>query len=401
MCWYFVTVDGQQISTLSGQKPLYPHEQVLTASAKAELHNLKRQQKATNPKSLNGYTIKAKADYICSLPGIADSNINFRQFSGYLDVNTRKHIFYWFIESENNPRTDPVIWWSNGGPGCSGLIGLLEEFGPFRVQPDSQTILRNPYSWNRLANILFVEAPVGVGFSYSDAPNQDYLAWNDSQTAQDNYFSILSYFVKFPQYRTNKFYLASESYGGHYIPQLAKEIVDRNAKLNPSNVNIINLKGLMIGNPYNDFFSTEYPGNDQAYWGHSLIDEPTWQGIVKYCIQPFEMNPYNSSTGKGFQPWTDEKCVDFDTLAVNLTLPQYLNSDAGLTGLDAYVSEQRCLKHFSLISEILYRVLITHIVHLSSNNEKHYGTLSIDTMSRIMAKMLYSEPASIRSRHRI
>ncbi|CAF0872069.1 unnamed protein product [Didymodactylos carnosus] len=336
LCWYFVAVSGRGPATLSGQKPLRPHEQVLTPAAKAELRSLQRQQKTINSKSLTGYTSNAQADYIQSLPGISSSNINFRQFSGYLNVSTKKHIFYWFIESQRMPATDPVIWWSNGGPGCSGLIGMLEEFGPFRVQPDNKTLLINPYSWNRLANILFVESPVGVGFSYSDAPNEDYLAWNDSQSAQDNYFAVLSYFAKFPQYRKNDFYLSAESYGGHYVPQLAKEIVDRNAKLNASDVNKINLKALLIGNPLNDPFSQEYAGNDQAYWGHSLIDSPTWQGIVKYCIEPFEKNPYNSSTGKGYQPWANADCVFFDNRASFLTAPQYTDSNANPTGLDPY-----------------------------------------------------------------
>ncbi|CAF4466762.1 unnamed protein product, partial [Didymodactylos carnosus] len=88
-------------------------------------------------------------------------------------------------------------------------------------------------------------------------------------------------------------------------------------------------------NPVNDAFSLQYTGNDQAYWGHSLIDSSTWHGIVKYCIEPFEKDPYNSSTGEGYQPWANADCVFFDNKASLLTQPQYV-SNASSTGLDPY-----------------------------------------------------------------
>ncbi|CAF1036712.1 unnamed protein product [Didymodactylos carnosus] len=211
---FHIIVHGIHFSTLSGRKPISPFEEVLTNQGK---HHRPFQNKVRrSSKSLGGYTTKAKADYIDSLPGILSSEINFRQFSGYLTIsNNTKHIFYWFVESQSEPESKPLIWWTNGGPGCSGLISLFEEFGPFRVQPDNVTLLKNPYSWNRVANFLFVESPIGTGFSYSDVPHRDYVEWTDLQTAQDNYFAIQAFFNKFPQYRTHDLYLSSESYGGH------------------------------------------------------------------------------------------------------------------------------------------------------------------------------------------
>jgi hypothetical protein len=88
-------------------------------------------------------------------------------FSGYLPVGENKHIFYAYFESENDPVTDPVVLWTNGGPGCSGLLGLFTEQGPFFPQEDG-TLSPNEFSWNKVANMLFVEQPAGVGFSYSD-----------------------------------------------------------------------------------------------------------------------------------------------------------------------------------------------------------------------------------------
>lgn len=94
---------------------------------------------------------------------------SFRHFSGYLPISTDKRVFYWFVEAAAplDPASAPLTLWTNGGPGCSGLFGLLEEMGPFRPTKDGNALVANPLSWNRLSNMLYVEIPVGVGFSYS------------------------------------------------------------------------------------------------------------------------------------------------------------------------------------------------------------------------------------------
>ena len=175
------------------------------------------------------YTPAALLDKIEHLPGTDALDIPFQQFSGYLHVNGTRPgsiaIHYWFVESMGNVSTDPLILWTNGGPGCSGLMGLLFELGPFSPNPDL-TLSSNPYSWNKLANILFIESPCGVGFSYSNF-SEDYFA-SDNSTALINYQVIKSFLARFPQFTASDLYLASESYGGHYIPTLAALIVRMN-----------------------------------------------------------------------------------------------------------------------------------------------------------------------------
>jgi carboxypeptidase C (cathepsin A) len=216
------------------------------------------------------------ADLITNLPG-APANIPFKQYSGYLIANAshNRSIFYWFVQSINDPVNDPVVLWSNGGPGCSGLIGFWTEQGPFRPQSDL-TLAFTDYPWNKVANMLFIEAPAGVGFSYSDVPS-DYVT-GDNQTAFDNYNAILSFLDKFPEYNNNSFYITSESYGGHYMPTLAQTIVDQN-KVNPKK---INFKGFAVGNPYTDPVSNNY-GAMTTFGGHQLVDKPTYDAWVKDC----------------------------------------------------------------------------------------------------------------------
>uniref|UniRef100_A0AAY4CB08 Carboxypeptidase n=1 Tax=Denticeps clupeoides TaxID=299321 RepID=A0AAY4CB08_9TELE len=177
----------------------------------------------------------AEADLVTSLPGLSETP-TFQHYSGYLQAGSGKYFHYWFVESQNNPSTDPFILWLNGGPGCSSLEGMLSENGPFHLHDDA-TVYLNPYSWNLVANVLYLESPAGVGFSYSTTGN---YSTSDPQVAEDNYNALLDFFNKFPSFASNNFYIFAESYGGVYGPSLAQYIISNSAN--------INLKGVGVGN---------------------------------------------------------------------------------------------------------------------------------------------------------
>jgi carboxypeptidase C (cathepsin A) len=100
---------------------------------------------------------------ITNLPG-ANFTIPFSQYADFITVNAShgRRLFYWFVESQNDPANDPVILWLNGGPGCSSLAGLFTELGPF-YPVDGETLAQNPYSWNTVANVIFLESPRSDG----------------------------------------------------------------------------------------------------------------------------------------------------------------------------------------------------------------------------------------------
>ena len=115
---------------------------------------------------------------VTSLPGLTEP-ICWKHESGYLPVkNGAKQLFFWYHEATESPETKPWLLWLNGGPGCSSLGGMFTELGPFVVDA-SMNVTLNPWSWNKLANVIFVEQPAGVGFSFPNAPA------NDSITAED------------------------------------------------------------------------------------------------------------------------------------------------------------------------------------------------------------------------
>ena len=173
-----------------------------------------------------------------------------------------------------------------GGPGCSGLIGFFTEQGPFRPNSDL-TLSLNKYAWNLIANIVFMEIPCGVGYSYSHS-TVDYDN-SDEGTAIDNYIFLQQFFRRFPEYLNHDMYLISESYGGHYIPTLAKTIIDNNNNNNNNNrIGIfpnLNFKGFALGNPLTNYFSGP-PAQYSTYWGHQLITRDLWRKYSQLCLTP-------------------------------------------------------------------------------------------------------------------
>ncbi|KAL2535977.1 Serine carboxypeptidase-like 40 [Forsythia ovata] len=154
-----------------------------------------------------------QADKIDNLPGQPD-NVDFDQYAGYITVDPQagRALFYYFVESPANSSTNPLVLWLNGGPGCSSLgYGAMEELGPFRVNSDGRTLFRNNYAWNKVANVIFLESPAGVGFSYSNT-SADYDQTGDTSTANDAYNFLVNWLERFPQYKTRDFYITGESY---------------------------------------------------------------------------------------------------------------------------------------------------------------------------------------------
>ncbi|KAJ8772451.1 hypothetical protein K2173_027628 [Erythroxylum novogranatense] len=209
------------------------------------------------------------------LPG--QPRVTFQHFSGYVTVDDKKHraLFYYFVEAQQDPASKPLVLWLNGGPGCSSLgVGAFSENGPFR--PKEKALVRNEYSWNREANMLYLETPVGVGFSYA-VDSSSYVAVDDEATARDNLAFFKGWFDKFPQYKERDLFITGESYAGHYIPQLAKLMMDTNQK-----EKIFNLKGIALGNPVLEF-ATDFNSRAEYFWSHGLISDSTFRLFTSAC----------------------------------------------------------------------------------------------------------------------
>uniref|UniRef100_A0AC35TKP0 Carboxypeptidase n=1 Tax=Rhabditophanes sp. KR3021 TaxID=114890 RepID=A0AC35TKP0_9BILA len=276
-------------------KPQYSIEQLITSATNPKIrkHRAVKQLKALLkitdeyvPKPLNSDKVCAnvpphlwdkEGDLVTNLPGLTFVP-PFKSYSGYVSaksegdttLNAQDKIFYhyWLTEHYTSPATAPLILWLNGGPGCSSLGGLFTELGPFRSSHDAQKLYENPFAWNKVGNVLFLEAPRGVGFSYSIDGNMA-TPYNDTTTALHSVAALISFFTKFPEYKNRPFYLSGESYGGVYIPTLTDALIKR---IQADNLNYINLKGVAIGN-----------GElAETYQINSVIDLMYYKGLIGY-----------------------------------------------------------------------------------------------------------------------
>lgn len=282
------------------------------------------------------------------------------QYTGYLDVqDVGKHFFYWFFESRNDPANDPVILWLNGGPGCSSATGLFFELGPSLINATLQPVL-NPYSWNSNASVIFLDQPVGVGYSYTEG---DQIS-STAAAAKDVFVFLELFFQKFPQFSASKFHIAGESYAGHYIPSFAAEIIN-NADRS------FELTSVMIGNGITDpLIQYKYyrpmacgeggykPVLTQDQCDQMDVDYPKCAALTKLCYNApsaltcvpatyyCETKLYSPYSETGLNPYDIRKdCADaggncyveMDYLDDYLNL-EYVKAAVGASNIDIFTS---------------------------------------------------------------
>ncbi|KAJ7189724.1 serine carboxypeptidase [Mycena pura] len=164
------------------------------------------------------------------------------------------HLFFYcnFFESRSNPDKDDVIFWTNGGPGCSSGLGLLMELGPCRLVNAENGTVFHPESWNSNANVFFIDQPIGVGFSYAEYGEH---VSTTEEGAQDIDAFVAIFFAHFSKFQGRGFHMAGESYGGRYLPVYAAAVYDQNPLLIEAGIPPINLTSVMIGNGMTDVLS--------------------------------------------------------------------------------------------------------------------------------------------------
>ena len=211
-------------------------------------------------------------DKITDLPG--QPPVLYDQYAGYITVDAKneRKLFYWFVEAAEASDSKPLVLWQTGGPGCSSLLAVLLENGPFTPSPDGETLYHNPHPWNILANMLYVESPAGVGFSSSKVES-DYTV-GDERTATDLIQFLTGFLAKYPKYMRRPFYLAGESYGGHYVPNLALAITRVNL--------IVNFKGFLVGNPWT-YPEFDNNGTTLFWYTHGLMTIEEFAAINNNC----------------------------------------------------------------------------------------------------------------------
>ncbi|CDW71101.1 serine carboxypeptidase [Stylonychia lemnae] len=194
-----------------------------------------------------------------NFPYFDPNEVNFPcMYAGTFNVSLSDafdhNLFYWFFKNTNLD-TAPLVVWMNGGPGSSGLFGLFIENGPIKVKRTGTTdddflVYLSPQgSWNDIADVVYLDQPVGTGFSYG----RTYI--DRMETGADHFVSFLTQFLQmYPEYQTREVYIAGESYGGKYLPHFTYKVErfnDQNSQLPKDKQKPkINLQGTFIGDPF-------------------------------------------------------------------------------------------------------------------------------------------------------
>ncbi|KAI5011528.1 hypothetical protein ZWY2020_013665 [Hordeum vulgare] len=229
-----------------------------------------------------------------SLPGF-HGRLPFHLETGYVEVDEENgtELFYYFVESEAGAEDAPFLLWLTGGDRCSVLSGLALEIGPFQFVPEpyNGTVPRlqlNPYSWTKVANILFVDTPVGAGFSFSRRP-QGYDVGEVSTSLQLHEL-LIKWFTDRPEFLANPLYIGGDSRAGQLVPFIAQKISEG---IEAGRSPILNLKGYLVGNPGTGEIIDV---NSRVPYAHGLgiISDQLYETILGHCQGEDYTNPTNT-----------------------------------------------------------------------------------------------------------
>lgn len=237
------------------------------------------------------------ADIVSSLPGFENISWNFKVYSGFLDVPgpfkqndyDSLRIHYQLHTSQGQPSSDPVAVWHQGGPGASSVTtGLYGEMGYFQLGQNGN--FANPYAWNKVANMLYLDSPAGIDYSECIKNGKAVgCTWNDVNQGEAYAHSLQAFFTDFPEFAKNDLYLTGESYFGQYGPNIAHFIVN-NEPFKTS----LNLKGIALGNACwggnATLVACNGPSEDRVdvdlYFGKGLFSPKLMDQIKKTCKFP-------------------------------------------------------------------------------------------------------------------
>ncbi|KAF2910666.1 serine carboxypeptidase-like 7 isoform X2 [Oryza sativa Japonica Group] len=230
---------------------------------------------------------------VATLPGF-DGALPSRLETGYVTVDEENgaELFYYFIESEGDPSTDPVLLWITGGDRCSVLSALFFEIGPLKlvIEPYNGSLPRlhyHPYSWTKVASILFVDSPVGAGFSFSRDPKGYDVG--DVSASMQLIKLLREWFTEYPHYLSNPFYVGGDSYAGKIVPFIVQKISeDIEAGVRPT----FNLKGYLVGNPSTGE-RIDLESRVPYSHGVGIISDQLYEMIMEHCEGEDYDNPSN------------------------------------------------------------------------------------------------------------
>nr|ATG80136.1 littorine synthase [Atropa belladonna]QGI57842.1 littorine synthase [Atropa belladonna] len=309
--------------------------------------------------------IEAAGTPVKYLPGFGPLPFEFE--TGYVGLGESEEVqlFYYFFKSESNPEVDPLILWITGGPGCGALNAITTELGPVLLDAKEYdgslpTLSLNPYSYTKVANIIFLDSPVTGGFSYATTKEANHS--DNVQMALHTHQFVQKWLVDHSEYLSNDFYVAGDSYSGISVPIITQVISDGNEA---GNKPWINLKGYILGN------AVTFRPDEQNYriphaHGLALISDELYKSLESSCGGEYQYIDQTNThclqhvqtfnrlvSGIYFEHILEPICNPVSTKARHLS-PQrrYLNQKLGQLKNPTMLPGVKCRDEWHLLSEI-------------------------------------------------
>ncbi|XP_029602596.1 putative serine carboxypeptidase CPVL [Salmo trutta] len=300
-----------------------------------------------------------KQSLVGPLPGAS-----VKSYAGYLTVNNKynSNLYFWFFPAQERPETAPVLLWLQGGPGGTSMFGLFVEHGPYVVLKNL-TVGYRDYPWTSRYSVLYIDNPVGTGFSFTD--DERGFAQNQDDVGRDLYSALTQFFQIFSEYQSNDFYATGESYAGKYVPAIGYYI----HKHNPIAKVKINFKGVAIGDGLCD------PELMLGGYGDFLYQTGLIDMLQKQYVE--------QQTASGVQLIQQEKWVEafevFDSLLNGdiLPYPSFFQNATGCSNYFNYLqcqepADQEYFSQFVTLAEVRRSIHVGNLTfHDGSEVEKH------------------------------
>eukprot|EP00928_Gymnodinium_smaydae_P021893 TRINITY_DN18574_c0_g6_i1.p1 TRINITY_DN18574_c0_g6~~TRINITY_DN18574_c0_g6_i1.p1 ORF type:complete len:514 (+),score=93.21 TRINITY_DN18574_c0_g6_i1:63-1544(+) len=234
-----------------------------------------------------------------------------------LDKKLGRNTFFWYSEALDRNASAPLLLWLQGGPGASSLFGMFTEVGPFSVGPGG-VIKKRDVSWNENYHMLFLDNPVGAGFSFTDTVEG--FITSHEEAGRDLHTALRQFFQLFPHLRANDFYVTGESYAGKWVPSCAYNIHMGNMDPASASTDRINLKGIAIGDGAMHP-AKQFQGFGDLLWNLGMADENERQVFKKYEAQMQERLSAGDPTGafEAFDEMLNGDFYPYPTYYANVT----------------------------------------------------------------------------------
>lgn len=272
---------------------------------------------------------------------------NYQTEIGFLPIRNGSSMFYQLVSAENSTfydTTKPLVIWLQGGPGCSSMFGLYTEIGPFVVGPNKTnstnfSLSLNPNTYAKESHLLFIDNPLGVGFSFLN--NQTAVRYAQD-AALDFEIFLQKFFENHSMLKSSDLYIFGESYAGHYVPAFAAQILSNRAKNN-----LPNIAGIAIGDGWTDPIR-QAVGYDSYAYSLGLISRfrrDNFRKVSSHLFEEIEQGKYPEASG-AFDYVTGS--ISNVTEGVNIyNYRQYPNGD-GMSDLSIFLNDNKTKKQFEI-----------------------------------------------------